>query len=118
MSIEPMRQSTNLYEQINEALKASGFGTADYNSVSHLAPFWSAIKSYRDGRVLDDKQLEVLVTNGFKANWSMIKELLPEDAQQAEYISSLEQADVLLNNQFPGLRDKIEKLYEEYWICT
>jgi len=52
MSIEPMRQSTNLYEQINEALKPI------YLSQDELEELSNAVSSYEKEQIDDSINLQ------------------------------------------------------------
>ena len=52
MSIEPMRQSTNLYEQINEALKSIYLSQDEWEELSN------AVSSYEDEQIDDSIDLQ------------------------------------------------------------
>ena len=52
MSIEPMRQSTNLYEQINEALKSIYLSQDEWEELSN------AVSSYEEEQIDDSIDLQ------------------------------------------------------------
>ena len=52
MSIEPMRQSTNLYEQINEALKPVYLSQDEWEELSN------AVSSYEEEQIDDSIDLQ------------------------------------------------------------
>jgi hypothetical protein len=55
MSIEPMRQSTNLYEQINEALKPIYLSQDEFEELSN------AVSSYEKEQIDDSIDLQAVL---------------------------------------------------------
>jgi len=101
--------------EVNKQLHAAKIPPRYYDSMSNLVPFWSAFREYRDTGALDDVQLEQLVTNGFMVEWDNLQATMLLSSKQKELVSHLVEADALLERQYPGMRKKIESLYNEYF---